>query len=213
MIRPAISRKSFYYISIGKHKLAMAAARNRTANVITTDIPKVHRRLTAKRAAVKGASSAHHHFSAVAVKSAHPLFPPDQVFLWLPGLPGDQVAHCTYNECRDNQDPSVSRRGRRLPVRDTNHASFAPPYRVSAESFIAWHTGVTPPFPFHPVPIARTLGAAELEALGRRVHLLVTNNADAPSNPLQVLRNSCKCFVLAALAEMGYLAGQIPRPC
>lgn len=190
----------------------MEAARIRTESVITTDIPKVHRRLPVKRAVATGAGSAHHHFSAVAVKSAHPLFPPDQVFLWLPGLPGDQVAHCTYNESRDTQGSPVSRRARRLPVRDTNHASFAPPYRVSAESFVSWHTGVTPPFPFHPVPIARTLGAAELEELGRRVHLMVTNNADAPGNPLQVLRNSCKCFVLAVLAEMGYLAGQIPRP-
>ena len=190
----------------------MAVPSYRTASVITTVSPKIRRRPSVKKVAAPGANGAHH-LPALAVKSAHPLFPPDQVFLWLPGLPGDQVAHCTYNESRDNPGPSVGPRTRRLPVRDANHASFAPPYRVSAESFIAWHTGVTPPFPFHPVPIARTLGAGELEELGRRVHMLATNNADAPGNPLQVLRNNCKCFVLAVLAEMGYLAGPVPRPC
>ena len=180
--------------------------------MITTATPKVHHRSPLRKVAARGANGAPH-FPALTIKSAHPLFPPDQVFLWLPGLPGEQMAHCTYNESRDHADSTpVGRRTRRLPVRDANHASYAPPYRVSAESFIAWHTGVTPPFPFHPVPIARTLGAAELEELGRRVHLLATNNADAPSNPLQVLRNSCKCFVLAVLAEMGYLTGPVPRP-
>ena len=190
----------------------MAGRSNRTANVFTPVIPKARRRSSLKKVAAPGSNGVHA-LPVLAGKSAHPLFPPDQVFLWLPGLPGDQMAHCTYNESRDHPGSPVGRRTRRLPVRDANHASFAPPYQVSAESFIAWHTGVTPPFPFHPVPIARTLGAAELEELGRRVHLLATNNADAPGNPLQVLRNSCKCFVLAVLAEMGYLAGPVPRPC
>ncbi len=190
----------------------MAVPSYRTANVSTTANPKIHRRSSIRRVAALGSNDTHH-LTAQAVKSAHPLFPPDQVFLWLPGMPGEQMAHCTYNESRENLAVPVSHRTRRLPVRDANHASFAPPYRVSAESFIAWHTGVTPPYPFHPVPIARTLGAAELEELGRRVHLLATDNAEASGNPLQFLRNSCKCFVLAVLAEMGYLAGSVPRPC
>ncbi len=123
------------------------------------------------------------------------------------------MAYCTYNEACGNPGAPDDRRIRRKPVRDENHAFHAPPYRVSAETFVAWHTDVTPPFPFHPVPIARTLGAAELEELGRRVHFLATNNADVPGDPLQVLRNSRKCFVLAVLAEMGYLAGSVPQPC
>ena len=145
---------------------------------------------------------------AVATKSAHPLFPPDQVFLWLPGLPGDQVAHCTYNEARDLHGSSLGH----PPRRDKNNAFFAPLYRVNSKTYTAWQTDVTPPFPFHPVPIARTLGPAELEDLGRRVHFLANNNLDVPEDPLQVLRNSCKCFVLAVLAKMGYLADQVLHP-
>ncbi|MES2921921.1 MAG: hypothetical protein V4819_10250 [Verrucomicrobiota bacterium] len=101
----------------------------------------------------------------------------------------------------------------RKPERDQNQALHAPPYRVSTESFIAWHTDVTPPFPFHPVPIARTLGAAELAELGRRVHLLANHQTDLHVDPLRILRNDCKCFVLAVLAGMGLLAGKVPHPC
>jgi hypothetical protein len=149
----------------------------------------------------------------VADKPAHPLFPADQVFLWLPGLPGDQVAHCTYNHARAIAGSPDGRRSTRLSLHDENRIDFAPPFSVSSETFIAWHTNVTPPFPFHPVPIARPLAAAEMKSLGRRVHFLAHSNADESGNPLQILRNDRKCYVLAALAEMGLLAGRVPQPC
>ena len=148
-----------------------------------------------------------------AIQAAHPLFPADQAFLWLPGLPGDQVAHCTYNEARGIPGSREYRRTNRGPLRDENQVSYAPPFPVSSETSIAWHTNVTPPFPFHPIPIARTLSATEMEGLGRRVHFLANQNADECTNPLHILRNDRKCYVLAALAEMGLLAGRVPQPC
>ena len=184
----------------------MAASHYRSASVITTDIPPVPRRSSLKKGVAS--NSNWRAGSRAVVKSAHPLFPPDQVFLWLPGLPGEQVAHCTYKEARDFYESSGGRR----PRCDKNRANFAPPYQVSSETYTSWHTDVTPPFPFHPIPIARTLSIAELADLGRRVHFLATNIADMPGNPLQLLRNNRKCFVLAVLAEMGYLAGSVLRP-
>jgi hypothetical protein len=147
------------------------------------------------------------------IEPAHLLFPPDQAFLWLPGLPGDQVAYCTYNESRCNPESVESRRMSRKPDRDENQALYAPPFRVSTATSIAWHTNVTPPFPFHPVPIARSLSAAELKTLGRRVLSLANPDTDQHGDPLQFLRNDRKCLVFAALAEMGYLAGSLPQPC
>ena len=150
---------------------------------------------------------------ALATKSAHPLFPADQVFLWLPGLPGEQLAHCTYNEDRGMPESYDFRRTNRLPLFDENRVRYSPPFPVSSETCIAWHTNVMPPFPFHPIPIARSLSAAEMGFLARRVHFLANQNAVEGTNPLQILRNDRKCYVLAALAEMGLLAGRIPQPC
>lgn len=180
--------------------------------MITTDIPPVHRRSPAKKVTGRGARKGYRS-AAVAIEPAHLLFPPDQAFLWLPGLPGDQVAYCTYNESRGNPESTESRGMSRMPDRDENQALFAPPYRVSTATYIAWHTDVTPPFPFHPVPIARSLSAAELKTLGRRVLALANHNTDQHVDPLQFLRNNCKCLVFAALSEMGFLAGLVPRPC
>ncbi len=151
--------------------------------------------------------------AALATKPAHPLFPSDQVFLWLPGLPGEQLAHCTYNEARGIPGSLDFRRSNDLPLLDRNQVRYAPPFPVSAETCTSWHTDVIPPFPFHPIPIARSLSSAEMEFLGRRVHFLANRNADDGTNPLQILRNDRKCHVLAALAEMGLLAGRVPQPC
>lgn len=150
---------------------------------------------------------------ALATKPAHPLFPADQVFLWLPGLPGEQLAHCTYNEASGIPGTRDFRSTNHLPLVDKNQVSYSPPFPVSAETCTAWHTNVMPPFPFHPIPIARSLSAAEMECLGKRVHFLSNTTADDSTNPLQILRNSRKCYVLAALAEMGLLTGRIPQPC
>lgn len=149
----------------------------------------------------------------LAAEPSHPLFPSDQVFLWLPGLPGEQLAHCTYNEACGIPGSPDFRRANRLPLLDENQVSYALPFPVSSATSIAWHTNVIPPFPFHPIPIARSLSATEMECLGRRVHFLAYQDADDCTNPLQILRNDRKCYVLAALAEMGLLAGRVPQPC
>jgi hypothetical protein len=141
------------------------------------------------------------------ISPAHPLFPAHQAFLWLPGLPGDQNPYCSYNE----RHPSHGMRGDRWvsgeSLHDANMAPYAPPYPVSPETFITWHTNVSPPFPFHPVPIARSLSGSEMEELARRVAKRMNLKPDAFRHPLQVLKNDSKCFVLASLADMGLLAG------
>lgn len=177
--------------------------------MITTDIPPVHRPASLKKFTRQGTDSSQG--TSITIKAAHPLFPPDQAFLWLPGLPGEQAAYCTYNET-GNSGPAEQRRILRRPERDQNQALYAPPHRVSPESFIAWHINVTPPFPFHPVPIARTLSAAELTELGRRAHGIANPHTALDGDPLKILRNDRKCFVLAVLAEMGLLAGRVSRP-
>ena len=182
--------------------------------MITTDIPPVHRHSSSQKVVGRGADK-RQGSTAVAIKPAHLLFPPDQAFLWLPGLPGDQVAYCTYNESRGNPESTETTESRwisRKPDRDENQALYAPPFRVSTATYIAWHTNVTPPFPFYPVPIVRSLSAAELETLGRHVLFLANPNTDLHGDPLQFLRNDRKCLVFAALAEMGYLAGSVPQP-
>lgn len=178
-------------------------------NTILPPKPKQWSLKTTKRAVLRESLGT----SALAAKPAHPLFPSDQVFLWLPGLPGEQLAHCTYNEARGIPGSLDFRRTNRLPLFDENQVRYALPFPVSSATCIAWHTNFMPPFPFHPIPIARSLSAAEMENLGRRVHFLANKSADDSANPLQILRNDRKCYVLAALAEMGLLAGRVLQPC
>ena len=45
-------------------------------------------------------------------------------------------------------------------------------FAVSPETYIAWHTDVSPAFPFHPVPILRELSDAEMFDLTRHVERL-----------------------------------------
>lgn len=137
-------------------------------------------------------------------RSAHSLFPPDQAFLWLPGFCGEQSPYCTYNEFRADRLHD-NRRFYMLPEVDENGAHYIPPYPVSLETHISWHTQVNPPFPYHPVPINRTLNSDELKELGRNVMILLDINPSPDADPLAVLINDHKPYVLAALAQMDLL--------
>lgn len=146
------------------------------------------------------------HTANLTVPSAHDLFPVNQVFLWLPGFAGDEQAYCTYNEFRETPLAPSQRRFHLLPEQDDNGASYAPPFPVSRETHITWHTNVRPPYPYHPVPLARSLSSEELTELGRKVIELLGEGADSHPHPMNVLRNQNKTYVLAALAGMGLLS-------
>jgi hypothetical protein len=137
-------------------------------------------------------------------QSAHPLFPPDQTFLWLPGFKGKETAYCTYNEFRPDrrhENSSINM----MSELDDNGACYTPPYPVSLETHISWHTDVSPPYPFHPVPITRSLSPEDLIELGKNVIQLRDGSVNEECNPLSVIRNDHKPFILAALAHMGLL--------
>lgn len=138
-------------------------------------------------------------------ESAHPLFPANQVFLWLPGFTGNERPYCTYNEFPEHPAAFDRRRLELLPTEDENGASYIPPFPVSSETHISWHTNVTPPYPYHPVPLAHTLSRAELEDLGYSVMRMIDDDPDSHSDAQWVLRNEYKSFVLAALAQMHLL--------
>jgi len=146
------------------------------------------------------------HSADPTIPSAHDLFPPDQVFLWLPGFSGDERAYCTYNEFRDTPSAVNPRRFHLLPEQDDNGASYVPPFPVSRETHIMWHTNVRPPYPYHPVPLARSLSPDELAELGRKVIGLLVEKPEAHPDPMNVLRNQNKTYILAALAGMGLLS-------
>lgn len=138
-------------------------------------------------------------------RSAHPLFPSTQAFLWLPGFAGDERPYCSHNEFREHPGGFDKRRYEFLPVQDENGAFFIPPFPVSPETYISWHTNVTPPYPYHPVPVARTLTTGEMEELGERVIRLLGENPDSFPDARAVLRNEHKSTVVAGLAGMKLL--------
>lgn len=128
--------------------------------------------------------------------SAHHLFAPNQIFLWLPGLPGEQCAFCSYNWA-GGHDSVLSF----TSSRDSNEALYSPPYPVSQETYVCWQTNVQPPFPFHAIPIVRSLSIFELKEIGRCVLALAEETGD----PIAVLRNDRKTAILVILAKMGLL--------
>ncbi|GAA5126446.1 hypothetical protein JIN84_15500 [Luteolibacter yonseiensis] len=140
------------------------------------------------------------------IPSAHDLFPSSQAFLWLPGFAGEERAYCTYNEFRDTPLSVNQRRFHLLPEQDDNGAPYVPPFPVSRETHICWHTNVRPPYPYHPVPLARSLSPEEFADLGRKVTELAGENPAAYPDPVAVLRNQNKTYILAALAGMGLLS-------
>ena len=141
--------------------------------------------------------------------TAHPLYPANQVFLWLPGLPGQELPFCSCNEA-----PVVSVQGGIVAsdvLHDREGNLYAPPFPVSPHSFVSWHTHVTPPIPFHPVPIKRFLTIAELEGLARKVVEVSGEQISANSHLLSILRNEYKSYILYFLAHMGVLEGVTPH--
>jgi hypothetical protein len=135
------------------------------------------------------------------VKPAHPLFPPHQVFLWLPGLPGEKLPYCTYNERL--LEPNSEMVFMHDSDRDDNSARYSPPYPVSRQTYISWHSDTNPPFPYHAVPIARSLSAEEMKELARRVILMLEEKPSNYPELLRALTNQNKIYIYLALAEMG----------
>ncbi len=140
-------------------------------------------------------------------RSAHPLFPSDQAFLWLPGFAGDMRPYCTYNVQSHADGPDSQ------PTdHDGNGARFMPPFPVSPETHILWHTNITPAFPFHPVPVTRTLSPGEMVELAQRVIRLLGESEDRFADARTVLRNDYKFHILAMLSEMGLLQQATSAP-
>ncbi len=60
-------------------------------------------------------------------RSTHPLFEPEQAFLWLPGFFGEEEPYCTYNGFREYTADLDIRHHNPLPERDDNGISYIPP--------------------------------------------------------------------------------------
>lgn len=131
--------------------------------------------------------------------SAHPLFPRSQAFLWLPGFSGHALPFCSYNHRWDSGEETVGQ------TVGTEDAPLHPPHPVSQETFIAWNTTVVPPFPYHPVPVARPLTTAEINALGEKVAEACLQTALEGVHPV---RNENKHIILTLLAQAGLLASR-----
>jgi len=136
---------------------------------------------------------------------AHLLFPPEQVFLWLPGFTGTERAYCSYNEFPGDPDVGAPVENAGQLAQDHHGVSYSPHFPLSRETHIVWHTDVSPPYPYHPVPIARSLSQAEMEALGLKVLEFLGRQADQKSDLFAILRNEHKSHVVAALAKLGQL--------
>ncbi|MEO7100211.1 MAG: hypothetical protein ABI162_12680 [Luteolibacter sp.] len=124
-------------------------------------------------------------------------FPSDQVFLWLPESEGEESAYCSGNNV--------------LPKAAEVNPSEAPFTSISLKRFgshIRWQMGFSPSSPYHPVPVAHSLSADEMKMLSVKVIELLDDPDENPTNPLAILRNDRKSFILAALAKLGLL----PQP-
>ena len=142
--------------------------------------------------------------------AAHPLYPSDQVFLWLPGLPGLELPFCSCNHEVPN---TVTADGIFMSedLHDIDGNLHAPPFPVSHRTFVSWHTHVTPPVSFHPVPIKRFLSIAEMENLARKVLEVSGEKLSGNAHLLSILRNEYKCYILYFLARKGLLEGVVPH--
>jgi len=137
-------------------------------------------------------------------EAAHVMFSADQAFLWLPGLPGDEVAFCTYNH-PPGHAVGAGPDGKECHA-DANGAPWTPPDLVSRESFILWDRHASPPFPYHPVAIKRSLTREETAELGRQVASMAGTGGPV-DDAVSLLRNDNKCAILTVLSQMGLLAG------
>jgi len=143
--------------------------------------------------------------------SAHPLYPVEQVFLWLPGFPGEERPYCTYNEAQGIPALSGARLYQPERLHDGNGAFYSPLFPIDAGTYVCWHLHVAPPFPFHGVPVTHSLTAAEMGELAQRVMLASEEEPALFPDPVTLLRNDRKCFVLACLSRMGLLSASVPH--
>lgn len=140
---------------------------------------------------------------------AHPLYPVEQVFLWLPGFRSKERPYCTYNAAQETSVPAGARIYQAERLHDLNGAFYSPLFPINPGTYICWHLHVSPPYPFHGLPITRSLSAADMGELAQRVLLVSEENPTACSDPLALLRNDWKSFILASLSSMGLLSGSI----
>lgn len=141
--------------------------------------------------------------------AAHPLYPVEQVFLWLPGFPGKERAYCTDNAAQGisvSSGPPIYHDDR---LHDRNGAFHAPRFAINPGTYICWHLHVSPPVPFHGVPINGSLSTAEIGELAQQVLLASGEEPAMYPDPLKLLRNDRKCFILVSLSRMGLLSGSI----
>ena len=140
--------------------------------------------------------------------AAHPLYAVEQVFLWLPGLPGMERPYCTYNsEHRFFSAWCGVWLYEPEKLHDENGAFYSPLFPINPETYICWHLHVSPPVPFHGVPIIHSLSIEEMSELARRALLASEEDPATYPDPLAILRNDRKSFILASLSQMGLLCG------
>ena len=144
-----------------------------------------------------------------AIPVAHPLYPAHQVFLWLPGQSGMELPFCSCNNEASGVIASEDCSDEALHDGEGN--LHAPPFPVSHSTFISWHTHVTPPVSFHPVPVKRFLSIAEMEDLARQVLEVSGRKLSRNDHLLSILRNEYKCYILCFLSRMGLLASLAPH--
>lgn len=142
---------------------------------------------------------------------AHPLYPADQAFLWLPGFPGKDRPYCSYNGACGIPESEEERRFQHEFLRDGKGAFFSPPFPVNQRTFISWHTQVSPPVPYHAIPVRRPLSFKEMEQLARQVAEVTDELSISKGRLLSVLRNENKTYVLLFLSRMNLLAGPTPH--
>ena len=140
-------------------------------------------------------------------EGAHPLYPVEQVFLWLPGFRGTERPYCTYNAARGISATTGPQLYQPARLHDENGAFYSPLYAINPGSYICWHLHVSPPIHFHGLPITRSLSAADLRELSQLVLLASDEDPSIYSDPLTLLCNDWKCYVLASLSMMGLLSG------
>ena len=143
---------------------------------------------------------------------AHPLYPVEQVFLWLPGLPGAERPYCTYNAALESPNLSEFRVYEPADHHDENGALHSPQYPINPGTYICWHLHTSPPIPFHGVPITHSLSTQEMSELAQRVLISTGEDPSLHPDPRALLRNDRKCFILASLSRMGVLSGSVLHP-
>ena len=144
--------------------------------------------------------------SAEISQVAHPLYPVEQVFLWLPGFAGEEHPYCSYNEVEGTTNIFTTRLYQEERLHDTNGAFYSPLFPIDPGTYICWHLDVTPPMPFHGVPVIHSLSVLEMAELAQQVLIASEEDPAAYADPLIQLCNNRKSFILATLARMGLLS-------